>query len=128
MTSAVTLASILVVDDHEDVRTLLHDILEERGFDVFEAADGGEALASCASVSFALLIIDLVMPGREGIETIRELRKHQPNLKILAISGAVEGTYLRLARLLGADDTLRKPFDGDALLAKVDALLSTAIQ
>jgi CheY-like chemotaxis protein len=124
MTSPIALKSILVVDDHEDVRLLLREILEERGYEVLEAGDGSEAILSCASVNFDVLIIDLVMPGREGIETIRELRKFQPNLKILAISGAVEGSYLRLARMLGADDTLRKPFDAETLLRKLDALLA----
>ena len=123
MMPAVITKTVLVVDDHEDVRVLLRDILEERGYEVHEAADGAEALQSCASVRFDLLIMDLIMPGREGIETIRELRKQQPALKILAISGAVESCYLRLARLLGADDTLRKPFDGDTILYKLEELL-----
>jgi CheY-like chemotaxis protein len=123
MSASLDVKSILVVDDHEDVRVLLRDILEERGYHVFEAADGNEALAWCASVNFDLLIMDLVMPGREGIETIRELRKQKPRLKILAISGTVEGCYLRLARLLGADDTLSKPFDAESMLGKLDALL-----
>jgi DNA-binding response OmpR family regulator len=123
MTPSVAVKSVLVVDDHESVRVLLRDILEERGFQVFEAADGNEALKWCAALHFDVLIVDLIMPGREGIETIRELRGQQPEMKILAISGAVEGSYLRLARMLGANDTLRKPFDADTLVRKLEALL-----
>src|SRR5436190_24022515 len=122
--ATLALKSVLVVDDQEDLRVLLRDILEERGHHVFEAADGNEAVDWCAAVRFDLLIVDLIMPGREGIETIRELRQRQPELKILAMSGAVEGTYLRLAGKLGANDTLRKPFDADTLLRKIDGLLS----
>ena len=114
--------SVLVVDDHEAVRVFLRDILEERGYTVFEAANGTEALAQLELVSFELAIVDLIMPEKEGIETIREMRTRRPEMKVLAISGAVEACYLRTARLLGADDTLRKPFAAGTLLRILDEL------
>ena len=118
--------SVLVVDDDEAIRVLLRDILEERGCLVFEAANGKEALAQFGQVRIDLLIIDLIMPEKEGIETIREVRALQPDVKILAISGAVEASYLQTARLLGADQSLRKPFAAEAILRLVEQLAAPA--
>jgi CheY-like chemotaxis protein len=114
--------SVLVVDDSEDIRVLLRDILEERGYDVFEAANGKEALSKSQLLAFDVLITDLIMPEREGIETIRDLRALKPELKIIAMSGAVEACYLHAAKVLGADETLRKPFDAKTIVEAVDRL------
>ena len=122
MTSSPIAHSILVVDDHEDIRVLLRDILEEQGYQVFEAGDAKQALEQFGLVNFDLVITDLIMPEREGIETIRELRAMKPSLKILAISGAVEGCYLRTARLLGADEILRMPFEAETIVRTVERL------
>lgn len=124
MASDTFTKSILVVDDHEEIRILLRDILEEHGYEVFEAADGKEALAKSQLLAFDLLITDLIMPEREGIETIRAMRAAKPELRILAISGAVEACYLQAAKVLGADATLRKPFPPEVILETVERLLS----
>lgn len=124
MASDTFTKSILVVDDHEEIRILLRDILEEHGYEVFEAADGKEALAKSQLLAFDLLITDLIMPEREGIETIRAMRSAKPELRILAISGAVEACYLQAAKVLGADATLRKPFPPEVILETVERLLS----
>jgi CheY-like chemotaxis protein len=86
---------------------------------VVVARDGGEALKKIRERRFDLMLTDLVMPEREGLETIRTLRKERPDLKIVAVSGAFGGTFLDVAQLLGADATLLKPVSPDQLLAAV---------
>jgi DNA-binding response OmpR family regulator len=117
---------ILVVDDELPIRKLLRHILEEAGYDVIEASDGEEAMRLARGVSIALLITDLVMPRKEGIELIQEFRKAFTATKIIAMSGVGCGQYLRMAALLGADAALMKPFDAADLLATVARLLSEA--
>jgi len=116
---------ILVADDEPDVRDLIQEILQDSGFEVVTAGNGQQAMAHLESRPIDLLIVDLVMPGQEGLETIRMLRERQPAVKILAISGS-GALYLRVARLMGAQKTMQKPFTVDALLEKVTALLDGA--
>lgn len=114
---------ILVVDDDEAVRTLLSDILTDAGYEVSAAQDGAKALRMAKTQSFDLLLTDLVMPDRDGIEVIRGIRSEQPNLKIIAISGAFGANMLHVAELLGAHASLPKPCDRSQLLATVRGLL-----
>jgi hypothetical protein len=114
---------ILVVDDEESVRTLFRLTLAGAGYRVVEATNGKQALAIARARHFDLLVTDLVMPEREGIETIRTLRKEQPDLKIVAVSGAFGGMFLEVAKSIGANATLAKPISSDALLATVRSLL-----
>jgi DNA-binding response OmpR family regulator len=116
--------AIMVVDDEPDIRELIRDVLESRGFDVITAIGGREAIASLGLCHVDLLIIDLVMPEQEGIETIGMACRLFPKLKILAISGS-EALYLRMARMLGAQETLEKPFSVDVLITKVEDLLAS---
>ena len=118
---------ILVVEDDELMRRVLQSALEKAGHRVVTAADGGEAQAALARGEFALMITDLIMPGKDGIEMIEELRKTRPGLPILAISGGgrmPRDGYLKVARLLGAHAVLGKPFSNDQLLTVVSGLLS----
>jgi DNA-binding response OmpR family regulator len=117
--------TILVVDDEKTVRDLIRWILEEAGFTVLEAGDGDEALEVFRSSGADLVLTDLVMPDREGIETITELRRIDRSARIIAMSGAIDSdTYLKLAGTLGAVCTLNKPFRRDELLAAIDAALT----
>jgi CheY-like chemotaxis protein len=116
-------ASILVVDDEETVRRCLRAVLEEAGYSVTEAADGREAIEELQRAKPDLVITDLVMPEQEGIETIQALRQAHPSIGIIAISGAGEGRYLPMARLLGADATLPKPASPEQVLAEVERIL-----
>jgi len=115
---------ILVVDDHPEIRALLREILETRGYLVLEACNGLDALCQAGKYQCDLVITDLLMPEKEGIETIRALRALQPALKIMAVSGATEFCYLKAALLLGANDAMRKPFDPDLLIEAVDHLVN----
>jgi len=114
--------NVLVADDEDEVRGLVRQILEPR-FQVWEARNGKDVLQEVQRVPMDLLILDLVMPDVEGIETLRVLRQSHPELRILAISGAFGGSLLDCARLLGAHAALKKPFSCDALLSSVSGLL-----
>ena len=116
-------ARILVVDDEEGVRNLLRHLLIDAGHEVLEAVNGKEATEKMRSEAIDMMITDLVMPEREGIETIMELHRTRPELGIIAMSGAFGGQFLRAARLFGARATLSKPIDPDVLLAEIDGFL-----
>jgi CheY-like chemotaxis protein len=111
--------TILIVDDDPEVRHVLRAMLEAAGYSIAEADNGRQALAECRKHSVRVMITDLVMPEREGIETIKMARQTYPGLRIIAISGAFGGEYLRIAKLLGADAALPKPLHMDALLEAV---------
>ena len=85
------MARILVVDDEEGIRTLLRNILVREGHHVTTAADGVEALQVVDTQPVDLVITDLIMPEKEGVETISELRKRFPAVKIIAMSGGGMG-------------------------------------
>jgi DNA-binding response OmpR family regulator len=122
--SKCTTARILLADDDVGIRTLFNSILTSAGFAVIEAADGDEALKLMDQHEFDLALIDLVMPNREGLETIRMARDKHPRLKILAISGAFGGSFLKVAAKMGADSTLTKPVDPEELVSTVTELLA----
>ena len=115
--------AILVVDDDAAVRSLFHAILARAGFRVMEAADGAQALAALREGGVDVVITDLVMPEKEGLETIGEIRRSYPHVKIAAVSGAFGGRFLETASLLGADATLAKPVTEEALVDMVRRLL-----
>jgi CheY-like chemotaxis protein len=111
---------ILLVEDEERVRALLKGVLDSNGYEVQEASSGKEALQSYALSPPDLILTDLVMPDMEGIELITKIRKSDPNLKIIAMSGS---NYLYIAERLGVDGILAKPFSNKALLNAVKATL-----
>ena len=121
------MAKILVIDDDEQVRTMIKLTLEKAGFDVSEACDGNEAVAVYDPQECDLVITDIVMPGKEGIETIMELKGINPNARIIAISGGGRinpEDYLKWARRFGVTRTFTKPVDRAKLLEAVDELLA----
>ncbi|MGO8919192.1 MAG: response regulator [Stellaceae bacterium] len=123
------MALILVIDDSAAVRRLLCDTLAGQGHAVLDASNGEAGMALFRERRPDLVITDMVMPVKEGIETIQEIRKSEQTVKILAISGSSEKSerlYLGAARKLGADATLVKPFPPAALLEVVDQLLKPA--
>jgi DNA-binding response OmpR family regulator len=107
------------VDDEEPIRRLLSYILQDEGYEVLSCGDGSAAEQIALEKHVDLVITDLVMPGQEGLETIQALRKKRPELKIVAISGAFDGTFLRAAKLMGACITLRKPLTPDEVVKAV---------
>ena len=115
--------SILIVDDDAGILSLLTAILTDAGYQVSAASNGNEAISHCRGKVVDLLITDLVMPEREGIETIRYFRKEVPYAKIIAISGAFDGQMLGMADVLGAHATFQKPIRPDELLGGVRRLI-----
>src|SRR5262249_44040719 len=116
-----TMARVLVVDDEAQVRGLLRTILEPAGHHVLDAGDGAEALRVVRREGVDLVFCDLFMPGQDGLETIRDLRRDFPGLPVVAVSGGCDGRIdlLPVARLLGAAQTLKKPFRPESVLDAV---------
>ena len=120
-------AQILVVDDEEFVRQALRHILEPEGYVVVEAPHGGIAMELFRKHPISLVIIDLLMPEQEGLETILTMRRLSPQVKIIAISGGGRFgmTYLlEVAEKFGANRALSKPLDRRELLAAIRELLT----
>lgn len=120
------MATILVIDDDAAVRRVLVRSLAAEGHEVLEAENGSSGLARFRERAPELVITDIVMPQTEGIETIREIRRAAPQVKILAISGSSppnSGHYLDVAKKLGADVTLMKPIRPAELRDVVAALI-----
>lgn len=123
------MAKIVLIDDEKDLRQTLRLFLEHAGHAVVEAENGDEGIALHKSEAPDLVITDLIMPGKEGIETILELRRYDATTPIIAISGGgrLELTdFLQAARKLGAAYTLKKPFRREQLLEAVEKALSGA--
>ena len=120
------MARILVIDDDDNVRLSVKLALEDADYEVDEAADGAEGMRRLRSQPVDLVITDIFMPEKEGLETIDELKRDFPQIKIIAISGGGSmdpQEYLQIARKLGADRSLLKPFDIDLLVKTADELL-----
>ena len=118
---------ILVIDDDIEVREMLKQYFERAGYDVLVAADGKAATSLQHESPADLVITDIVMPEKEGLETIMEFRRDFPSVKVIAISGGgkIEANkYLTIARALGAQKTFAKPFELKEVLEEVRKLLS----
>jgi DNA-binding response OmpR family regulator len=110
----------LFVDDEQPIRELFGRALLAAGIEFDGAADGNEALAKLEQRRYGALVIDIIMPDREGVETIMEVRKLWPETFIIAISGGGRigaADFLKLAGMVGADRTQMKPFTPTMLLA-----------
>ncbi len=117
---------ILVIDDDAQVRQMLKQTLERAGYEVVDAADGAKGIKFYRDEPTDLVITDIIMPEKEGIETIMELKRDFPDVKIIAVSGGGRvdpGHYLEIACRLGADRTFTKPFDRVELLEAIQQLL-----
>ncbi len=116
---------VLVVDDDPEFRTLVRLLLADSEFAVCEAADGARALLLMRQRPFDALIVDIIMPDGDGLETIVEVHKLYPECRIVATSGAsFRNFYLQSARLLGARIVLEKPIARDQLYAVLSRMLA----
>ena len=121
------MAHILVIDDEVQIRDVLRTVLERVGYEVTEAGDGNEGLQIYAEGNIDLVVTDIIMPEKGGIDTIMDLRRDFPEAKIIAISGGGmcgDISYLDMALGVGADRAIGKPFVLDDFLESVEDLLS----
>jgi len=123
------MARILLIDDDDTFRTMLEQTLTHFGHTVIEARNGKEGLRLFPQANADLVITDIVMPEKEGLEVLMQLRLKKPPVKIIAMSGgAKQGAmdYLRTAKQLGAAKVLAKPFSTEVLLAAINDLVPEA--
>src|SRR5688500_4911650 len=122
------MAHILVIDDEPMVRQMLTETLELAGHTIRAASNGREAALKIKQEHFDLLITDILMPERDGLETIVDLKRENETLPVIAISGMAGDSplYLKMARLLGAWQTLEKPFTSAELSRLVNNVLAEA--
>ena len=120
------MARILLIEDDDALRGVIAQSLTTGGHAVWQAADGRQGVDLFHAGKFDLVLTDLVMPGKEGIETIIELRRDHPLLKIIAMSGGMPRSkfYLDVAARLGAQRALAKPFTPAELLRTIDEVLA----
>lgn len=117
---------VLVVDDEQQVRHVISYGLMKAGYDVVEASNGIEALTLVRKEAIDAAIIDIIMPEKEGIETIIEIREITEKLPIIAISGGGRTRkthFLEVSRKFGADSVMIKPFTPSELVMELESLL-----
>ena len=119
---------LLVVDDDSDIRSLLADYLRRHGFTVESAADGAEMRQKLAASSFDLLVLDIMMPGEDGLSLCRSLRAksreaNEPDTPVIFLTALGEATDRVVGLEIGADDYVVKPFEPRELLARNRAVL-----
>jgi CheY-like chemotaxis protein len=121
------MARILVIDDEGGVRRLLRGALELKGHEVLDAPSGEKALKLHAATPADLVIMDINMPGTDGLEVIRVLRQETPRPKVIVMSGGggvLKERVFRISELLGAVETIPKPFRLDVMLEAVERVLA----
>ena len=130
------MAKIIVIDDEQDIRVTLKEVLKRAGFDVEVASNAEDGLNLLRDNGADLVITDIIMPGKDGVDTVYDIRMEFPSTPVIVISGGGNVTpmeykpsaistsaYLASAHSAGADITLTKPFERDELLAAVKLLL-----
>jgi DNA-binding response OmpR family regulator len=113
---------ILIIDDDSEVRSLLRRTLSQAGLEVFTAANGDEGTSLCRQRPMDLVIVDMIMPDKDGLETLMEIRRGSPKARIIAMSGAPRTNVmdpLSVALKLGAIASLAKPFTPNEFLKYV---------
>jgi DNA-binding response OmpR family regulator len=117
----------LIIDDSADTREFLTLLLEKQGFEVFTASDGDDGLETFRKHRPDVVITDIFMPNKEGLEVITEIRNIDEQIGIIAISGYKDNNggmdYLEVAKQFGAQATLEKPFDNEELMKVIEEVI-----
>ncbi len=127
MKGEIAMARILVVDDEQLARFTMREILETVGHEVTEAKNGAQGIALQTAQPFDVVITDIIMPEKEGVQMIMELKRDFPDLPIVAISGGGRTRnldFLKIAERYGAQKILAKPFSEEELVDVVNACLA----
>jgi|SRR5688572_11206645 len=122
------MARVIVIDDQEPIRRIVHRALEQAGHQVFEASDGEAGVRLLAQHAAEVVISDIFMPGQDGIQTLRQIRKDFPHVKVIVMSGGDSTGMLDLRRdaeLLGAVKSLPKPFTAREIVDAVSSVLES---
>lgn len=117
---------VLIIEDDDSFREVLVQMLGRAGYVVEKASNGNRALQICQDFTPDLVLTDIIMPDKEGLETIQELVASYPGIRIVAMSGGGKfgpDSYLPLAKALGANACLQKPFMRDELLSTLKTVL-----
>ncbi len=120
------MSRILIIDDDRLILEMLMSFLRRAGYEVFGAPNGNAALKLHKANPADLIITDIIMPEKDGLETITDFRRLFPSVKVIAMSGGGKigaDDYLRIAKSLGARKVLQKPFDAKILLEAVGEIL-----
>ena len=121
------MATILIADDDDNIRKLISLYLRKEGFDIKEARDGTKALSIIENSQVDLVILDIMMPGLDGWELCREIRRWDANIPLLMVTAKAESAHKVKGFQLGTDDYLTKPFDPLELVMRVKALLKRSL-
>lgn len=120
---------ILIIDDDHHILLMIKKMLERAGYEVDLASNGNEGLELFKRIQADLVITDIIMPEKEGLETIREMKRMRPDLKIIAMSGGGKisaDNYLEAAKIFGASRVLEKPFSQKTMVMAVIDLLGVS--
>src|SRR5215469_10652590 len=117
---------ILIIEDEPTLALLLQERFEKEGYSATTSRDGEEGLAQAFRGAFDLLVLDIKLPGRNGFEVCRELRRHSINVPVLMLTARGDVKDRVKGLKIGADDYLAKPFDVGELLARIEAVLRRA--
>ena len=121
------MAHILIIDDDDQIREMLKIMFEKKGYQVSLAENGAVAINAFMKNPADIILTDIFMPEKEGIEIIMELKELHPDLKIIAMSGGgkvAPEAYLKIAKRLGAEITFTKPVDISKLMNAVEVLVN----
>ena len=121
------MATVMIVDDDQQIRKLLGLMLANAGYHILVASNGVEAVKAYKEQPSDIVLTDIIMPEKDGIETIRDLKGINPDVQIIAISGGGLGNpdlYLDMAEKMGAAATIMKPIDRNELLSTIDQVAS----
>ena len=121
--------TVLIIDDDPALRDSVRRTLRKERYTVLEATDGREGIEIATANTVDLILVDLFMPGKEGLETIAELHRSHPTLKVIAMSGGGTKGFVDLldvAKSMGAQRVLAKPFSREELLGTIGALLGNS--
>ncbi|MCK5068174.1 MAG: response regulator [Bacteroidales bacterium] len=120
---------ILIIDDDHHILLMIKKMLERAGFEIELASNGNEGLELFKRIQADLVITDIIMPEKEGLETIREMKRLRSDLKIIAMSGGGKisaDNYLNTAKIFGASKVLEKPFSQKTMISTVTDLLGAS--
>ena len=115
---------ILVIDDEESIRNYLREILEKAGYTVMDCEDGDKGIEMFLDDDFDIVLTDIAMPKKDGVEVLIEMKKVSPSTRIIAMSGVAEcDKLLEVANIYKADATIKKPFEKEDVLSAIKKVL-----